>query len=400
MHRRTWLALAAVIAGCAAPAEQVATTAPGDTVVTTTTEAPATTVAGTRPDSTSTTTTAVADTTTSPVRELAALAYEKLELGLSFPIAMAARAGSNEVWIATKDGRLWVTPADRPDPAPVLDLSSQVRNQGEQGFLGLELAPDDPNLVYVHYSAGDGDSVVSAIRMGDAGSFDEQVLVRIDQPASNHNGGMIQLGPDGALYVGLGDGGGSDDRYGNGQNTDTLLGGIVRIDPAGGEPTLWSYGLRNPWRFWFDADTLYIGDVGQNAYEEIDVVTFDGAGYNFGWPITEALHCFSPRRDCDTGGLTPPVIEVAHGDAGTCSITGGVVYRGSAIPELEGAYLYSDFCGGWLRSFRWDGSEAVDEIDWTADVGVPGSVVSFGVDGRGEVYILTPDDVYRLVPVR
>ena len=151
MHRRTWLALAAVIAGCAAPAEQVSTPAPGDTVVTTTTEAPATTVAGTRPDSTSTTTTAVADTTTSPVRELAALAYEKLELGLSFPIAMAARAGSNEVWIATKDGRLWVTPADRPDPAPVLDLSSQVRNQGEQGFLGLELAPDDPNLVYVHY---------------------------------------------------------------------------------------------------------------------------------------------------------------------------------------------------------------------------------------------------------
>jgi glucose/arabinose dehydrogenase len=239
--------------------------------------------------------------------------------------------------------------------------------------------------------------VVAAVTVS---TGDQHVLLTVEQPAANHNGGMIQTGPDGMLYVGLGDGGGSNDRFGHGQNTETLLGGIVRIDPASGEAELWSYGLRNPYRFWFDGDVLYIGDVGQGAYEEIDVVTFDPDGFNFGWPITEGLHCFSPRTGCDVAGLTLPVIEVEHGDGGTCSITGGVVYRGAAIPELDGHYLYSDYCGGWLRSFRFQDGEAVDQKDWTDEVGSAGRVVSFGVDHTGEVYVLTVDAIRRIVGVR
>jgi glucose/arabinose dehydrogenase len=174
----------------------------------------------------------------------------------------------------------------------------------------------------------------------------------------------------------------------------------VRIDPETGNSELWSYGLRNPYRFWIDGAVVYIADVGQNAYEEIDVVSVTAGGYNFGWPITEALHCFSPQTGCETEGITLPVVEVAHGDAGTCSITGGVVYRGTAIPEVDGHYFYSDYCGGWLRSFFLDGSTAADHRDWTDEVGVPGSVVSFGVDHTGEVYVLTPDAIRRIEPVR
>lgn len=226
------------------------------------------------------------------------------------------------------------------------------------------------------------------------------MLLTVAQPAGNHNGGMVQFGPDGMLHLGLGDGGGSNDRFGHGQNTETLLGGIVRIDPNSGASTLWSSGLRNPYRFWFDGDVLYIGDVGQNAYEEIDVVVFDPAGFNFGWPITEGLQCFSPRSGCDTEGITLPLVEVEHGDAGTCSIIGGVVYRGAAIPELDGHYFYSDYCGGWLRSFVSDGATLSAERDWTDEVGRVDNVVSFGTDHNGEIYLLTANAIRRIVPVR
>jgi glucose/arabinose dehydrogenase len=292
-----------------------------------------------------------------------------------------------------RDGRVHSFDGASLSDEPLFDL--EVATDGERGLLGMEAADDD--LVYVHYSDPAGDTVVAAVTVS---TGEQWVLLTVGQPASNHNGGMIQIGPDGMLYLGLGDGGGSDDRFGNGQNTETLLGGIVRIDPSSGESALWSYGLRNPYRFWFDGDVLYIGDVGQGAYEEVDVVAFDPEGFNFGWPITEGLHCFSPRSGCDVEGLTLPLVEVEHGDAGTCSITGGVVYRGAAIPELDGHYLYSDYCGGWLRSFRYAAGEVVDQRDWTSDVGSPGNVVSFGVDHTGEVYVLTTDAIRRIVPVR
>ena len=200
----------------------------------------------------------------------------------------------------------------------------------------------------------------------------------------------------------LGDGGGSNDRFGNGQNRETLLGGIVALAIDGEpNPVLFQYGLRNPWRFWIDmeSETIYIADVGQNAYEEVSVAPFE-ANLNFGWPITEGLHCFRPTSGCDTAGLTLPVVEVNHGNQRTCSITGGVVYDGSAIPELARHFFYSDFCGGYLRSFVWSDGQMVEAVDWTNDVGVPGQVVGFGVDGASEMYMMTTGRVLKVVAIR
>ncbi|MDH3518103.1 MAG: PQQ-dependent sugar dehydrogenase [Acidimicrobiia bacterium] len=335
-----------------------------------------------------TTSTAAGETTsTSTSALLTGLAFETVATDLPFPVVLApAGAGS---LLATKDGRVWAFDPREGVGEVVLDIRDRVRDQGEQGLLGMA---ERDGRIFIHYTATNGDTVVSEFTGA------ERVMLRLAQPAANHNGGMLQFGPGGFLYLGLGDGGGAGDIYGHGQNTDSLLGGIVRIDVDSDQATLWSYGLRNPWRFWFDAETLYIGDVGQNTYEEIDVVEFAESGFNFGWPITEALHCFSPRSGCETEGLTLPIVEVAHGDAGTCSITGGLVYRGRAIPELGGHYFYSDYCGSWLRSFFWDGSMATDRRDWVP--GPAGRVVSFGVDEDGEIYVLTEAAVLRLVPVR
>ena len=166
------------------------------------------------------------------------------------------------------------------------------------------------------------------------------------------------------------------------------------------DPTLFAHGLRNPWRLWIDESLMYIADVGQDAYEEVSVAPL-APGQNFGWPITEGLHCFRPPSGCDSSGQILPVLEVAAGDSGTCSITGGVVYRGLDIPELFGSYLYSDYCGGYLRSFRFNAmGEALTEEDWTAQVGVAGQVTGFGVDGSGEVYVTTTASLLKLVAIR
>jgi hypothetical protein len=197
----------------------------------------------------------------------------------------------------------------------------------------------------------------------------------------------------------LGDGGGADDEFGNGQNPDTLLAGLVEINvDADPNPTKFATGLRNPWRFWIDDDLIYVADVGQNIFEEVDVVTLESE-LNFGWPIAEGLHCFNAPI-CDTSGQVIPIIEIKHGDAGACSVTGGVVYRGDLIPELDGVFFYSDYCGGWLRSFRYDDGAAVDQVEWTEQVGVPGNVTGFGVDGAGEVYVMTVDRLLAIVAAR
>ena len=350
-------------------------------------------------DDSTTTTTTVTTTTLDPLQ---GLAYEKVA-DLSFPIQMTALPGSEIAYVATKDGRIWTYDGTGISATPILDISGQVRNRGEQGLLSISLHPNDESRFFAHYSASDGDTVVSEFAFVTRDEIDpdsEEVLLRLDQPARNHNGGMISIDPARNLYVGLGDGGGANDQFGNGQNTGTLLGGLVKIVlDTDQEPMLWQFGLRNPWRFWFDSDLIYVADVGQNSYEEISVAP-NGRDVNYGWPITEGLHCFRPATGCDTDGLTLPVIEVSHGDAGTCSITGGIVYRGAMIPEVDGHFFYSDFCGGYLRSFRFDGSAAVDRTDWTSQVGVPGSVVGFGVDGAGEMYVATTGELLRVVPER
>lgn len=389
--RRTTLSLALFLAACSSGGElapippttpQAASTAIEPT--TTTTEAAETT-----------TTSVPATTTTLP--ELRGLAYEEVT-EIEFPIHMVA-FGPDSALVATKEGQVWLFDGVQLSAEPILDISDQVRNAGERGMLALAVHPDDPSRVFAHYSNNDGSTTVSEFAFDSGLLGTERVLLEVGQPAGNHNGGMLQFGPDGRLYLGLGDGGGANDRFGNGQNTDTLLGGLVAIDVDSVQSVLFQYGLRNPWRFWFDGGLIYVADVGQKAFEEVTVATID-ADINYGWPITEGLHCFRPSSGCDTGGQTLPVVEVSHSDSGTCSITGGVVYRGSAIPELEGHYFYSDYCGGYLRSFLYDGSEIADETDWTDQVGSAGAVASFGTDSAGEMYVLTTDRILKIVPER
>lgn len=342
-----------------------------------------------------------AATTTTTLPQLQSLAYEEIAR-IEFPIQLVPFDDDFDL-LATKGGRLFLLGQEGISESPVLDLGAQVRNSGEQGLLSVAVS-DDTTRVFVHYSANDGDTVVSGFDWDGTALVDEQVVLRLDQPAGNHNGGMLQFASDGALYLGLGDGGGANDAYGNGQNTGTLLGGLVRIDVNAPEPAaeLYQYGLRNPWRFWIDrveGDRIYIADVGQNSYEEVSVAALE-SGTNYGWPLTEGLHCFRPSSGCDTTGVTLPLVEVQHGDSGTCSITGGIVYRGSAIPEITGHYFYSDYCGGYLRSFRYEDGVAVDETDWTDQVGTAGSVASFGLDRNGEMYVLTTDRVLEVVATR
>lgn len=373
----------------------------GDQEPAPTTSAP-TTSTPPAPSTTSTsiasTTTSTQPTTTTTLAPLQALEYQEVAV-IEFPIQMVPWTPEFEM-VATKDGQIWLYDGDGLSDSPVLDITGQVTNRGEQGLLSIVAHPENSNRVFAHYSGDGGDTVVSEFTWADGALTAEQVLLTLDQPARNHNGGMLQFGPNGYLYLGLGDGGGANDRFGNGQDTDTLLGSLVRLDVEGGEePVLWQYGLRNPWRFWIDGDLIYIADVGQNAFEEINVSDLS-EGINYGWPTTEGLHCFRPSSGCDTSGLTLPVIEVGHGDADTCSITGGVVYRGAAIPEIDGHFFYSDHCGGYLRSLVLDGDDLLEEHDWTDQVDVAGRVVSFGVDRDGETYVLTTERILKVVAVR
>lgn len=349
---------------------------------------------------------------------LVSLAYEQFARDVPFPVFLTPLPGTGLLIIASKEGRLWIHDGVDLRDEPFLDIRNRVRDNQEQGLLGVAFSPDfaESGRFFVHYTGAGGETVLAEFRAaGMMAEADTEVVVyQLDQPARNHNGGMIEFGPDGFLYMGLGDGGGSNDRFGNGQNFDTPLGALLRFDtavpgkvtPAAGNPfpalEVWSVGLRNPWRFSIDHQSglILIADVGQGSFEEISVARLSEPGLNYGWPITEGLHCFRPSSACEIAGLTLPVLEVARGDGGTCSITGGVVYRGSLIPELYGHYLFSDFCGGYLRSFPLEGG--FDQpTDWTDQVGDAGSVTSFGVDAGGEVYVLNSAGViWRIVAIR
>jgi glucose/arabinose dehydrogenase len=298
-------------------------------------------------------------------------------------------------------------------------VSERVACCGERGLLGLAFHPGyaDNGRFFVNYTNVDGDTeLVELARSADpdvASPEPVRVFFTVDQPFANHNGGMLAFGPDGYLYVGLGDGGSAGDPQDNAQGLDTKLGKILRIDVdayptpppgnvAGGDPDVWDWGLRNPWRFSFDRATgdLYIGDVGQNALEEIDVEPAGEGGRNYGWRIMEGDRCFRPPSGCDPTGLTPPVVSYDR-DLG-CSVTGGYVYRGGALPGLVGRYLYGDYCSNRVFSFRWSGGAAEAHVELTGDLDPEGRIqglTSFGEDAAGELYVVSRDgSVFRIEP--
>ncbi len=307
---------------------------------------------------------------------------------------------------------------------PVLDLSSLVLFSDEQGLLSMAFHPNYANNHQFFVQYNDLSGTLQTVRY--AASPDPEVadpstaqpILSIAHPTyPNHNGGLVMFGPDGYLYIGVGDGGGVGDPSGNGQNTDTLLGKILRVDVNSGspyvvpatnpfvglppaKPEIWAYGFRNPWRFSFDRVTreLYIADVGETSREEVDVQPAAGpGGRNYGWSVMEGFACFNPSTGCSQTGLVLPVLDYDHTQG--CSITGGYVYRGTRLPILAGHYFYGDFCRGWVRSFRYVNNTVLDQHDYTPEFGSFGRITSFGEDLQGELYIVTQQgNVYRIAP--
>lgn len=337
--------------------------------------------------------------------------------------------GTRRVFVVNQPGTITVLPdsSGTTSAKTFLDISAQVVYGGERGLLGLAFHPgyDTNGFFYVNYTSNGPDrSVISRFTVSgsnpdSADPASELVLIEVNQPYSNHNGGQLAFGPDGHLYIALGDGGAGGDPENRAQDLTTILGKILRIDVDSAAPPLnyaippdnpwagnldghreeiYAYGLRNPWRFSFDPldGTGWIGDVGQGEWEEIDILA---AGGNYGWRFKEGNHCYEPPDGCDTiAGLIDPVWEYAHDALGGCSVTGGYVYRGTAIPSLEGRYLYGDYCSGRI---------------WSLDTNVSGTwinalvldsnktISSFGVGPDGEIFVCSVGDdrVYRLLPI-
>jgi glucose/arabinose dehydrogenase len=347
-----------------------------------------------------------------PAPEVERIALEPVADGLQSPLfAGHAGDGSGRLFVLEQPGRIRVIRDGRLLEEPYLDLSRRIASGGERGLLGLAFSPAfaTDGRLYVNYTDRDGNTVVSEIVAPDpaadrADPASERVLLVIDQPYPNHNGGALAMGADGLLWIATGDGGSGGDPLGAGQRLDTLLGKLLRIDPrpAGGAPygipadnpfvgrsdaraEIWAYGLRNPWRFSFDRQTgdLWVADVGQNAFEEVNRWPAGSpAGPNFGWNTMEASACFDPAEGCSTEGLVLPVDEYGH-DLG-CSVTGGYVYRGEAIPGLAGTYLFADFCSGTIWGL--DAAADAPAARVLLESGV--SVASFGEDEAGELYVV------------
>ena len=334
--------------------------------------------------------------------------------GLSSPVAIAhAGDDSGRLFIVEQNGRVRISYAGVLLDTAFLDITDRVLFQGERGLLGLAFPPGFAwkNYFYVYYTSFSGDNVLARYSVtvdnpdvADVAS--ESILLTFPhQTFSNHNGGQLAFSPvDGYLYIGLGDGGGAGDPFGNGQNTGSLLGKLLRIDVESGatpyaippdnpfvfdpqsRPEIWAYGLRNPWRFSFDRVTgeLYIGDVGQNSYEEVDYQPTSPGGENFGWNVMEGTHCY-PVDDgnCSTDGLTLPVIEYDH-TQGDCAIVGGYVYRGAQYPSLQGAYVYGDYCSGRIWGLRWDAA-----VGWYSTLLLRAAfqISTFGEDQDGNLYV-------------
>jgi glucose/arabinose dehydrogenase len=329
---------------------------------------------------------------------------------------------SGLIFVTEQRGVIYAFSVSNPQQADIfLDITGRVNRGGnEEGLLGLAFDPDyqQNGYFYVYYSADNPRrSVLSRFSLNQedtdvADPESEVIIMEVAQPYSNHNGGQLAFGPDGYLYIGLGDGGSADDPQGHGQNPGTLLGSILRIDvsglsapgdyeiPAdnpfvgteGARAEIWAFGLRNPWRFSFDSETglLWAGDVGQGSWEEIDIIA---KGANYGWNIMEGSYCYSPSTGCDQSGLTLPIAEYNHSQG--CSVTGGYVYRGDQLASLQGYYIYGDYCSGniWALAYH---DNVVTENVLLVESGV--SITSFGEDLAGNLYILSREGgIYTLV---
>lgn len=332
------------------------------------------------------------------------------------PVYLTSPANDARLFIVEQAGTIRIVKNGAPLPQPFLDITSKVRSGGEQGLLSMAFHPDYSNNGYffVNYTDRNGDTRVERYKVSAeadvADPASARLVLAIDQPFSNHNGGLVMFGPDRMLYVGMGDGGSGGDPHRNGQNRNALLGKLLRLDVDGdpyripannpfaggaaGKPEVWATGMRNPWRFAFDraSGLLYIADVGQGEWEEIDVEPASAAGLNYGWNIMEGDRCYG-RDGCDQRGLTLPRVSYNH-SGNACSVTGGFVYRGRAVPSIAGHYFYSDYCAGWLRSFRFANGSVTDRREWKIpDIG---HVVSFGEDSRAELYIISEGGkIYR-----
>ena len=344
---------------------------------------------------------------------------EQVISGLDQPVRLVAPVGDSRLFVVEQGGLIRVFDQQGQDLDTFLDLTNQTSASGERGLLGLAFPADyaTSGRFYVNYTNNQGDTEiarfdVSSDNPNTADSESQEIILRVDQPFGNHNGGQIEFGPDGMLYIGLGDGGGAGDTGNRSQNELELLGKMLRIDVSGDlgysipadnpfvekSPLdeIWALGLRNPWCYAFDQVTgdLYIADVGQGSQEEIDIqpVASNG-GENYGWRLMEGTACFNPPSDCNDGDLTLPAHTYSRGGSPfRCSISGGYVYRGSSIPSLWGHYFFSDYCSKQIWSLTWTESGGVDSVvDHTEEMTPPGgygSVASFGQDGFGEIYIL------------
>lgn len=340
--------------------------------------------------------------------------------GLSDPVFVtSAHDGTGRLFIVEQTGKIRIYVNGAVLATPFLSIGSQVRLGAEQGLLGLAFHPNykSNRKLYVNFTDVNGNTVVREYRASSTNrnvvaTSTARTILKVTQPYANHNGGMLAFGPDGYLYIGLGDGGSGGDPGNRAQNKDTLLGKILRIDvnrtrtghnytwpssnPYVGHPgrnEIWQIGLRNPWRFSFDRanGNLWIGDVGQNAWEEIDraVRTSSGAGrgVNWGWRSLEGFHCYSPSSGCSTSGKTKPVLAYDHG-GGRCAVTGGYVYRGKLVPALVGRYVFADYCSGEIWSV---GATAASPATKTLLLDTSYTISSFGENASGELYLVDHD---------
>jgi glucose/arabinose dehydrogenase len=346
--------------------------------------------------------------------------------GLDSPVLVTSSGdGSGRLFVLEQGGRIRIVRNGSLVAGPFLDLSGSISSGGERGLLGLAFHPGYGSAearFYVDYTDPNGDTVIAEYRASAdpdvADPASARSLLHIHQPFANHNGGWLAFGPDGDLYIGMGDGGSGGDPLGNGQRSDTLLGKLLRIDVDGttvstpyaipaddpfvgranARPEIWAYGLRNPWRSSFDRTTgdLWIGDVGQSRYEEVDhAARGTGAGADYGWNLMEGSHCYPSGDGCSGSGLVLPVTEYSH-DAGDCAITGGYVYRGTAYPALGGVYLFGDFCTGAIRGLAAGGPDRQTPV-MLAQTGR--RLSSFGEDDAGELYVadLAGGEILRVV---